>query len=569
MRFAVYIDLEAERGFCIALWRLSSWLLAAILISLEVVAAMAMLVALMAISLPLMALLLRVVWVTLSCYWLTPMRIRRAMAAQGVHGPPPRPLVGNLREVSALVARTTAEDMPSLSHDIVGRLMPHYVLWSGTYGKLFVYWYGSEPRLCLTDTALIKEFLSSKYAHATGKSWLQRQGTKHFIGGGLLMANGARWSHQRHVVAPALMADKLKGRVAHMVECTKQTICALRDAAARDRREVEIGAHMTRLTGDIISRTEFNTSYDTGKRIFRLLEDLQRLTARSSRHLWIPGSQYFPSKYRREIRRINGELEGVLMESIRRSREIADEGRTTATYGRGLLDMLLLEMEKKKEEEKRGGGGGVFSYDAQLVIDECKTFFFAGHETSALLLTWTIMLLATNPAWQEKARAEVAQVCGDEPPSADHLSKLTVLQMIIQESLRLYPPATLLPRMAFEDIHLGDLHLPRGLSVWIPVLAIHHDESIWGADAHEFRPERFAPGRRSSAAGAGRFLPFAAGPRNCVGQTYALVEAKVVLAMLLASFRFAISDNYRHAPVNVLTLRPKHGVPVHLRPLRP
>ncbi|BAT07989.1 Os09g0403300 [Oryza sativa Japonica Group] len=175
---------------------------------------MAVLVSLMVIaaSSPLVALLLRAAWVTLSCYWLTPMRIRRAMAAQGVRGPPPRPLVGNLREVSALVARATADDMPSLSHDIVGRLMPHYVLWSGTYGKLFVYLYGSEPRLCLTDTALIKEFLSSKYAHATGKSWLQRQGTKHFIGGGLLMANGARWAHQRHVVAPAFMADKLKAR---------------------------------------------------------------------------------------------------------------------------------------------------------------------------------------------------------------------------------------------------------------------------------------------------------------------------------------------------------------------
>lgn len=100
-------------------------------------AAMAVLVSLMAIaaSSPLVALLLRAAWVTLSCYWLTPMRIRRAMAAQGVRGPPPRPLVGNLREVSALVARATADDMPSLSHDIVGRLMPHYVLWSGTYGE--------------------------------------------------------------------------------------------------------------------------------------------------------------------------------------------------------------------------------------------------------------------------------------------------------------------------------------------------------------------------------------------------------------------------------------------------
>uniref|UniRef100_A0ACD5XL45 Uncharacterized protein n=1 Tax=Avena sativa TaxID=4498 RepID=A0ACD5XL45_AVESA len=511
------------------------------------------------------ALLLRAVWVTLSCYFLTPMRIRRAMAAQGVHGPPPRPLVGNLREVSALVAKATAGDIPSLSHDTVGRLMPHYVHWSGIYGKLFVYWYGSEPRLCLTDADMIKEFLSSKYAHATGKSWLQRQGTRHFIGRGLLMANGARWSHQRHVVAPAFMPDKLKGRVGHMVECTKQTILSLRDAAARGHGEVEIGAHMTRLTGDIISRTEFDTSYETGKRIFHLLEDLQRLTARSSRYLWIPGSQYFPSKYRREIGRLNAELEGVVLESIRRSREIADEGRTTSTYGRGLLAMLLAEMEEKKGAT--GDAVGKFSYDMRLVIDECKTFFFAGHDTSALLLTWTLMLLATHPEWQDKARAEVAQVCGDGPPSADHLSKLTVLQMIIQETLRLYPPATLLPRMAFEDITLGDgrLHLPRGISVWIPVLAIHHDESIWGADAHEFRPERFAAGsgRRSS------FLPFAAGPRNCVGQTYALFEAKVVLAMLLASFRFTISDDYRHAPVNVLTLRPKYGVPVHLRPLRP
>uniref|UniRef100_J3MT66 Cytochrome P450 n=1 Tax=Oryza brachyantha TaxID=4533 RepID=J3MT66_ORYBR len=408
-------------------------------------------------------LLARAAWVTASCYYLTPARIRRILAGQGVRGPPPRLPVGDPRPGPALAARSPAGDMGSLSHDIVGRLLPHYVLWSKTYGKLFVYFYASEPRLCLTDTDLIKEFLSSKYAHATGKSWLQRQGTKHFIGGGLLMANGARWSHQRHVVAPAFMADRLKGRVGHMVECTRQTVRALREAVARSGNEVEIGAHMTRLAGDVIARTEFDTSYDTGKRIFRLIEELQRLTARSSRHLWVPGSQYFPSKYRREIKRLNGELEQLLKESIDRSREIADEGRTPSTSpcgGRGLLGMLLAEMERKKEAERRAGGGngaGGLGYDAQMMIDECKTFFFAGHETSALLLTWAIMLLATHPAWQEKARSEA----------------------------------------------------------------------------------------------------------------YAMVEAKVALAMLLSSFRFAISDEYRHAPVNVLTLRPRHGVPVRLLPLRP
>uniref|UniRef100_R7W637 Secologanin synthase n=1 Tax=Aegilops tauschii TaxID=37682 RepID=R7W637_AEGTA len=220
-------------------------------------------------------------------------------------------------------------------------------------GRLFVYWYGSEPRVCVTDAGMVRELLSSKHAHVTGKSWRQRQGAKHFIGRGLLMANGATWSHQRHVIAPAFMADKLKGRVGHMVECTRQTVWALREAVARGGNEVEMGAHMTRLAGDVIARTEFDTSYETGKRIFHLIEELQRLTARSSRYLWVPGSQYFPSKYRREMKRLNGELEQVLKESIQRNREIADEGRTPSpeACGRGLLGMLLAEMEKKKENE--------------------------------------------------------------------------------------------------------------------------------------------------------------------------------------------------------------------------
>ena len=146
--------------------------------------------------------------------------------------------------------------------------------------------------------------------------------------------------------------------------------------------------------------------------------------------------RYFPSKYRREIRRLNGELEAVLTESIGRSREIADEGRATSAYGRGLLAMLLAEMESKKDDGAAGGAAASrrrqqpqqFSYDLQLVIDECKTFFFAGHDTSALLLTWALMLLATHHEWQDRARAEVARVCGDAPPSYDDLSKLTVVR---------------------------------------------------------------------------------------------------------------------------------------------
>ncbi|WOL20084.1 hypothetical protein Cni_G28886 [Canna indica] len=499
--------------------------------------------------------LLRAAWITVSCYYLIPRRIQRRMAKQGVHGPKRKFLIGNLKDIAALVSASISSDMESISHDIVRRLMPHYVRWSEIYGKRFIYWYGSEPRMCLTDTEMIKELLSSKYVQVSGKSWIQRQGSKDFIGKGLLMANGSNWFHQRHVVAPAFMADKLKTHAGYMVECTNQMIKSLREAVGSGDDEVEIGVYLTQLTADTISRTEFDTSYEKGKEIFVLLERLQRLVAQSSRYLWIPGNRFIPSKYRSEIKELKAQIDELMMDIISSSTDPAEIGRTTS-YGRGLLGMLMAEMQKKDG----------FNYTLELVKDECKTFFFAGHETTALLLTWTMMLLATNPSWQEKARAEVAEVCGDEPPSPEHLPKLTLLNMIINESMRLYPPATLLPRMVFEDIKLGDLHIPKGLSIWIPVLAIHHDEDLWGKDAHEFNPERFAS---RSFALTRNFLPFASGPRNCVGQAYAMMEGKIVLAMLLSSFSFTISKKYRHAPINILTLRPKHGVVVHLKPFKP
>ncbi|KAJ9564459.1 hypothetical protein OSB04_000425 [Centaurea solstitialis] len=223
-------------------------------------------------------------------------------------------------------------------------------------------------------------------------------------------------------------------------------------------------------------------------------------------------------------------------------------------------------------QKKKSGNG--FGLNLQLIMDECKTFFFAGHETTALLLTWTIMLLASNPSWQDKVRAEVRQSAMVVHPQLNtfpsfHCSwKLPcfsdMLNMVINESLRLYPPASVLPRMAFEDIKLGDLHIPKGLSIWIPVLAIHHSEEIWGKDVNEFNPNRFA----SKSFSPGRhFMPFAAGPRNCVGQSFALMEAKIILAMLISKFKFTISDSYRHAPVIILTIKPKYGVQVCLKSL--
>ncbi|KAG5222203.1 cytochrome P450 family protein [Salix suchowensis] len=496
----------------------------------------------------------KVAYVTLSCYFLTPRRISKIMAKQGVRGPKPRPLIGNIIDVASFVSQATSKDMDHITHDTVDRLLPHYVAWSRQYGKRFIFWNGVEPRLCITEPELIKELLT-KYSSKAGKSWLQREGAKHFIGRGLLMANGSDWHHQRHIAAPAFMGERLKSYAGLMVECTKRMLQSLQNAVESGQTEVEIGGYMTRVSADIISRAEFDSSYEKGKRIFHLLTELQSLCHQATRHLCLPGSRFFPSNYNRQIKSKKMEMDKLLLGIIQSRKDCVEIGRSSS-YGNDLLGMLVNEMESRRIDG--------FNINLQLIMDECKTFFFAGHETTSLLLTWTIMLLASNPTWQEKVRAEVNEVCNGEAPSIDHLSKFNLLNMVINESLRLYPPATLLPRMAFEDIKLGDLHIPKGLQIWIPVLAIHHSKEIWGEDANEFNPDRFAskpfaPGRH--------FIPFATGPRNCIGQSFAMMEAKIILAMLISRFSFQISDSYRHAPVVVLTIKPKHGVQVYLKPL--
>ncbi|KAH9609310.1 hypothetical protein KSS87_013610, partial [Heliosperma pusillum] len=232
---------------------------------------------------------IKISYETISFYWLSPRRINKIMEKQGVHGPKPRLLLGNLPDISSLVASSTSLDMPNISHNIVSRLHPHYLLWSHKYGKRFIYWHGFEPRMCLTDPDLIKELLT-KYNHVSGKSWLQQQGSKHFIGSGLLMANGDSWYHQRLIVSPAFMSDKLKGYAEQVVECTTNTLKSLQNTIKNEENEVEVGEVMAKLTADIISRIEFGSNHEKGKKIFNLLNLLQNRCAQSSKHLCIPGS---------------------------------------------------------------------------------------------------------------------------------------------------------------------------------------------------------------------------------------------------------------------------------------
>ncbi|MCO5591705.1 hypothetical protein L7F22_045696 [Adiantum nelumboides] len=536
------------------------------------------------VGMVLVSVIVGVIWKVVRCIWWRPLMLERAMRRQGMQGPAPLFMIGNYVEIMKLEEMELATDMGGLRHDILQRMLPYYTKWSKTYGEKFVFWEASEPRIVVTEPELIREVFSAKCALAYGKSFIHQRCCEHFLGKGVVMANGESWARQRRIIAPAFHIDKLKGLAGVMTKCTEQLISKWGEMVGDMKQvEVDVASDLRMLTADIIACTEFGSSYEQGKRIFDLLTSLQKLTLQFAHFVWLPGSRFLPTSWNWEIWRLKREMENLLKEIIQERRDLVSVGKI-GSYGKDLLGLMLAESEGKfcdlddvncnntngNSANNQNNLKSQFKpkFTTQQIMDECKTFFFAGHETTAGLLTWSMLLLAANPEWQEKAREEVFDVLGekgDNLPEAETLHKLKILGMIINETLRLYPPAIVITRYALMDMKLGDMFIPKGSSVWIPVLAMHLDQELWGEDASQFKPQRFEQGIARACKHPLAYMPFAFGPRNCVGQTFALMEAKIVLSMILRKYRFTLAPSYRHAPVTMLTLKPKHGAQVILQ----
>uniref|UniRef100_A0A8R7RCH5 Secologanin synthase n=1 Tax=Triticum urartu TaxID=4572 RepID=A0A8R7RCH5_TRIUA len=322
--------------------------------------------------------------------------------------------------------------------------------------------------------------------------------------------------------------------------------------------EVDVCPEFQRLTGDVISRTAFGSNYAEGARIFQLQsEQTARLLARVKKII-ISGYLSLPTKNNRRMREINNEIESILLNLIRTRMQAMQEGENTKNDLLG----LMLESNMRGTDEN---GQCISGMTIDEVVEECKLFYFAGIETTSILLTWTMVILSMHPEWQDHAREEVLGLFGKNKIDYEGFGRLKTVTMILYEVLRLYPPAVAFIRKTYKEMEIGGITFPAGVLIELPVLLMHHDPDIWGSDVHEFKPERFADGISKASNNPCAFLPFGWGPRICIGQQFAMLEPKISLCMILQCFEFELAPSYTHALDNTKMLRPMHGAQIKLR----
>jgi cytochrome P450 len=358
------------------------------------------------------------------------------------------------------------------------------------------------------------------------------------LGEGLLTAEGEVWRRERRIAAPAFHTRRVGALVDTVAACSA-------DALARWRAiegSFDLFSEMMALTLAVISRTMFSDDtlgeVETLRRLTGVVVSLRpNLLDLFGFPEWIPRLRSRP--YREAIAAFEALVARLLAERRRAQQERND-----------LLAMLLSARDAETGE----------GMSDRALRDEILTIFLAGHETTANALTWTLYLLARHPEAEARLHEELARVLGPRAPTFADLAELKWTRMVIEESMRLYPPAHAIARSAIGEDTIGGMRVPAGasISISISIYMTHRNPKLW-RQPDRFDPERFAP---AAVAARHRFayLPFGGGPRICIGNGFAMAEAQVILAMIAQRYRLRLAPGYPVEPVGLITLRPKHGL---------
>ncbi|XP_065847159.1 cytochrome P450 714C2-like [Euphorbia lathyris] len=477
-----------------------------------------------------------------------PAKLRAILKKQGINGPAPCLFLGNIKEIKShfSLSKLHPTKQPLVLHNCSSYIFSCFQLWKNKYGPTYVFSLGNLQVLYVNQPEMVKEITKCTCLDF-GKPTYQQKERGPLLGHGILTSNGNLWSHQRKILAPQLYMDKVKGMVKLIAESSMSLVDSWKSRIEKEggiSSDFKIDDGLRSFSGDVISRACFGSSYSKGEMIFLKLRSLQESMSNKSLSTGIPVLRHVPTKSNREIWALEKEIRHLIL-------GVAKERREGSIYDDDLLQMVV-----------EGAKNSSFSQEEmeRFIVDNCKNIYLAGYETTAVSATWTLMLLAANQEWQARVRADVVEICGDRIPDYDMLRKMKQLNMVIQESLRLYPPVTVISREALNDMKLGNIKVPKGLNVWTLVLPLHTDPDIWGEDSYKFNPERFENGISRACKYPFMYMPFGVGPRICLGQNLAMVELKILIALILTNFSFSISPHYVHSPVLRLVIEPEHGL---------
>lgn len=403
------------------------------------------------------------------------------------------------------------------------------------YGDIVYFRMGPQDVFFLNHPDHIKDVLVTHNQNFIKGRALQR--SKRLLGEGLLTSEGQFHRRQRRLAQPAFHRQRIASYADLMTTYAEQMSARWQDGETRD-----ISEEMMRLTLAIVGKTLFDTDVEEDAR-----EVGQALTVIMNlfNAMLLPFSELLeklPLPQKKRFQQAKDQLDKIIYRLI-------DERRRSGEDHGDLLSMLLLAQD---EEESSGG------MTDEQVRDEAMTIFLAGHETTSNAMSWTWYLLSQHPEVEAKLHEELDAVLGGRVPTFDDVAQLRYTEMVLAESMRLYPPAWAVGRLSIDEYEVGGYRLPKGSLILLSQYVMHRDARYF-AD-----PERFDPLRWTTEAREARpvysYFPFGGGPRRCVGEGFAWMEGVLLLATLARHWRLRLVPNHTVKPHPVITLRPKHGM---------
>ncbi|MEH2294095.1 cytochrome P450 [Nostoc sp.] len=406
------------------------------------------------------------------------------------------------------------------------------------YGEIVPFRLGNSPTILLSNPEYIDQVLKDNklFVKANALRTLNA-----LLGDGLLTSEGNTWFRQRRLAQPVFHQKRISGYGEVMVDYTNSMLDTWKDGETRD-----INADIMRLTFNIVMKTLFSSdvteeqAHDVAQAMSVAAE---WFLAKQKSPVSLP--EKFPTPSNLRYKYAVEQMDKHIYQIIQQRR----------TSGEESLDLLSMMMQARDEDD------GSQMSDKQL-RDEIATLIFAGHETSANTLAWTWMLLSQYPEVQTKLQQELKEVLGDRSLTVADLPALHYTNMVIKETMRLYPVVWNLDFQASRDCEIGGYYVPAGCTIFMSQWVMHHSDRYF-EQPQAFNPERWA-GDLEKQLPRGVYLPFGNGPRTCIGKSFALMESVLLLATIAQKFKMVLVANQSLVPQPTITLQPQNGIKVLL-----